>query len=66
MKTKGGYHCIEVEKSDRVMIQKEGTMLYFRVLDELGVLPEFRLDIQCQSDEHALQIMEGIHGKDQA
>jgi len=63
MKVRSGYHQIELELSDILFVQKEGTMLYLRVTDNLGVIPSFRVDFQCQSDQHALQIMEGLHGK---
>lgn len=63
MKILNGYCSVELELQDRVTIVKEGTMLYLRVVDNLGVVPAFRVDIMCQSDQHALQIMEGIHGK---
>lgn len=63
MKIKSEYHHIEVDEQDRVVVQKEGTMLYFRVLDDIGVMPLFRLDIQCQSDSHARRVLEGLNGE---
>ncbi|MHA2066348.1 MAG: hypothetical protein ACXABY_18410 [Candidatus Thorarchaeota archaeon] len=63
MKVRGTYHQLEVSDTDRIMVEKEGTMLYLRVLDHIGVHPAFRLDIQCQSDAHAGRILEGIRGK---
>lgn len=63
MKLKSSYFSLKVEEKDRVVLQKEGTMLYLRVLDDIGVHPWFRVDIQCESDAHAQRVLEDINGK---